>query len=162
MKKTILILTLILLAGMLTSCSGKMIEPGDKVGNFTVTTGEQGQFTYGFSVDCGEPGSGNAYTCSATVGEIINVSTGVFVTTENGNLDDTWAHSNYQMFIDNRPVDLAAFGTIDFNHQQVGTIRFANVVITTEKPGQITVKDSGVYDNGDPFSSTSTYNFNAP
>lgn len=61
------------------------------------------------------------------------------------------------MFTNDRPVDLQAFGTIDYNHPQVGMIRFANVVISTDKAGEITVKDSGVFDNGDPFQSTSTY-----
>jgi hypothetical protein len=139
-----------------------MIEPGDKVGNFTITTGEQGNFIYGFSVDCSEPGAANTYTCSATTGDMINVSTGIYDTTGKGTLDEAWTNSNYQIFIDDRPVDLAAFGTIDYTHPQVGMIRFANVVITTDKPGQITVKDSGLYDNGDAFSSTSTYIYSNP
>ena len=138
------------------------IKPGDKIGNFVITTGEQGKFTYGFSVDCSAPGSDNTYTCIATVGDVINVSTGIADTTGNGNLDDIWAKSNYQMFINDRPVDLAAFGTIDYNHPQVGVIRFANVVISTSEAGEITVKDSGIFDNGDPFQSTSTYVYSKP
>jgi hypothetical protein len=66
------------------------------------------------------------------------------------------------MFINNRPVDLAAFGTIDYNHLQVGTIRHANVVISTSKTGEISIKDSGVYDNGDQFQSTSTFIYSKP
>ncbi len=168
-KGTIVIIALLVMI-LATACAGggsagitnNPIEPGDKIGDFVITTGQQGNFTYGFSIDCSEPGPDNAYSCKATVGEVINVSTGIADTTGKGNLDEIWSHSNYQMFIDDRPVDLAAFGTIDYNHPQVGTIRFANVVISNSIAGAITVKDSGVFDNGDPFQSTSTYVYSKP
>ena len=171
MKRWMVLIVVILLAIMVVSCSGtdgnadnsnQLIEPGEKIGNFIITTGEQGKFKYGFSVECSEPGKDNSYTCNAVVGDVINVSTGIYDTTGKGNLDDIWTHSNYQMYIDDRPVDLQAFGTIEYTHPQVGVIRFANVVIMTDKAGQITVKDSGVYDNGDPFQSTSIYVYTAP
>ncbi len=171
MKKWTIFLSIIVIVGFISACANpgsstgdtsKPIEPGDKIGDFVITTGEQGKFTYGFSVDCSEMGSNNTYSCKAKVGDVINVSTGLYDTTGKGNLDDVWTHSKYQMFINDRPVDLAAFGTIDYNHPQVGVIRFANVVITTSKAGEITVKDSGVFDNGDPFASTSTYAFSKP
>jgi hypothetical protein len=170
-KKIALLFSILLVMGIVTACAAvggssgntnKKIEPGDKIGDFVITTGEQGKFTYGFAVECSEPGTDNTYSCKATIGDVINVSTGLYDTTGNGNLDEIWAHSNYQMFINNRPMDLQAFGTIDYNHPQVGVIRFANVVITTSKAGEITVKDSGVFDNGDPFQSTSTYAFSKP
>jgi hypothetical protein len=169
LKRLTLIFTVLLMVGLPSACAGgvtsntnKMIEPGDKIGDFVVTTGEQGKFIYGFSVDCPELGSNNAYLCKATVGDVINVSTGLSDTTSKGNLDEIWTHSKYQLFINDRPVDLAAFGTIDYNHPQVGVIRFANVVITANKAGEIKVKDSGIFDNGDPFTSTSTYVFGNP
>jgi hypothetical protein len=171
LKRLPLIFLVVLAAGLTSACAGvggssnnpnKMIVPGDKIGDFVVSSGEQGKFNYGFSVDCSELGSNNAYSCKATVGEVINVSTGLYDTTGKGTLDEIWTHSNYQMFINDRPVDLAAFGTIDYNYPQVGVIRFANVVITTNKAGEITVKDSGLFDTGDPFTSTSTYAFSKP
>ncbi len=168
-KRTNVFIVLLLLI-LATACVGegssgntnKPIEPGDKIGDFVITTGQQGNFTYGFSIDCSEPGPDNTYSCNATVGEVINVSTGIADTTGKGNLDEIWTHSNYQMFINDRLVDLAAFGTIDYNHPQVGAIRFANVVISTSIAGAITVNDSGVFDNGDPFQSTSTYVYSKP
>jgi hypothetical protein len=169
LKKFSVLLTIIVFIGMLTGCSPnggssnqRMIEPGDKIGDFTISKGQEGSFTYGFSVDCSEGEDNTTYNCSAPLGEVINVSTGMYSTTGNASLDEVWTRSNYQMTIADRSVDLAAFGTIDYTHPQVGTIRFANVVITTHKPGQITVKDSGIFDNGDPFSSTSTYVFSNP
>ncbi len=157
----------ILVISFTSACAGaggssgikKTIEPGDRIGDFTITTGEQGKFTYGFSVDCSDPGTDNTYSCNAIIGDVINVSTGLYDTTGSGNLDEIWTDSNYQSFINDRPVDLQAFGTIDYNLPQVGVIRFAYVVISASKGGEITVKDSGVFDNGDPFTSTSTYKF---
>ena len=171
MKRLEVLFSIILIMSLSAACTktsgssevnNTMIEPGDKVGDFLITTGVQRNFTYGFEVECSAPGSDNTYACKATVGQTVNISTGLYDTSGSGKLDDVWTHSNYQMFINNRPVDLKAFGTIDYTHPQVGVIRFANVVITASKEGEITVRDSGVYDNGDPFASTSNYVFSAP
>ena len=166
MKFATFICSLLLVLGLLTACNGvstaSKIEPGDKIGDFTITTGVQGSFTYGFAVECSAPGQDNSYTCNANTGDVINVSTGLRGSTGSANLDAIWANSSYQLFIDDRPVNLAAFGTIDYNHPTAGMIRFGNVVITTDNPGSITVRDAGIYDNGDRFSSISTYIFLAP
>jgi signal peptidase I len=149
----------------LTGSQNSTIQPGDKVGDFLVTTGVEGDFTYGFTVACMQTNDATTYSCQALVGDNINVSTGIYVSDKNANPDDILSHSKYQMFIDDRPVDLQAFGLIEYTHpgaEKMGTIYFANVVITTDKPGQITVKDEGVYDNGEPFTSTSTYVFSHP
>jgi hypothetical protein len=171
MKRLVVFLFVLLITSLTAACglvagssvdTKTMIEPGDKIGDFLVTTGTQGNFTYGFDVECSEPGSDNTFTCKGSVGEAINVSTGLYDTTGSGNLDEVWTHSNYQMFINDHPVDLQAFGTIEYKHPQVGVIRFGNVVIIASKPGEVTVRDSGVFDNGDPFASTSKYVFSKP
>ncbi len=169
MKKALMIRLVLFLALLLASCSqaagsssGKTIQPGDKIGDFIITTGVPGNFSYGFSIQCSQPAQGDAYTCDVPVGEVINVSTGLVDTTGKGNLDQVWAHSNYQMFINDQAVNLQAFGTVDYTHAQMGKIRFANVVISTDKPGEITVRDTGLFDNGDPFSSTSIYVYSKP
>lgn len=139
-----------------------MIVPGDKIGNFLITTDVQGNFTFRFDIACSDLETVNTYSCKATVGQVINVSTGLIDNTNSGKLDEVWSHPNYLMFINDRPVDPQAFSTIDYTHPQVGVIRFANVVINSSKLGEITVRDSGIYDNGDPFDSTSTYVFSEP
>jgi hypothetical protein len=160
MKRLVVFLCLFLVGSMTAACAksadsagdkSTMIEPGDKIGNFLIATGVQGNFTYGFNVECSEPGADNTYSCKATMGQVINVSTGLVDDTKTGKLDEVWSHSNYQMFINDRPVDLQAFGTIDYTHPQVGVIRFANVVITTNQPGEITVRDSGYMITGTPL-----------
>ncbi len=164
MKRLVIIalLMLALLSACASTTTGNKIEPGDKLGDFTITTGVEGKFTYGFAVQCAGPGQDNSYTCSAKVGDAINVSTGLRDTSGNNDLETVWSHANYQMFINDQPVDLQAFGTIDYSHPTAGAIRFANVVITTTSPGEITVRDSGVFANGDHFSSTSTYVYTQP
>jgi hypothetical protein len=171
MKKLAVLFSIFLVATFSIACTktagtsevnNSMIEPGDKIGDFTITTGVQGKFTYGFNIECPELGTKNTYSCNVKVGQAINVSTGIYGTTGSGKLDEVWVHSNYQMYINDHPVDLQAFGTVDYNDPQVGVIRFANVVINASKPGEITVRDSGVYVNGSPFSSTSSYVFSQP
>ncbi len=157
------VLLFLFVLGLTSACAGianrssSMIEPGDKIGDILVDKGVDGQFTYGFEVACSQMQDQSSYSCNLDLGEAVNVSTGIVDSTGSGNLDQVWAKSGYQVLIDDRPVDLQAFGTIDYSHPQVGVIRFANVVISSEQPAQVTVRDSGVYDNGDPFSSTSTY-----
>jgi hypothetical protein len=170
MKRLTLIGFILLMAGVLIACaqpkpteSSEIIRPGEKVGDFLVTTGEEGNFTYGFDVDCSEEGSEQKATnsCKSTVGDIVNITTGIYDDTHSGKLDEYWSKSNYQLFIEGRPVDLQAFGTLEYKHPVVGVIRFWNVVISTSKPGILTVNDSGVA-GGDAFEYTSMYTFSAP
>ncbi len=161
---------LIILATLLAACSlgsgqAGRIEPCDKVGDFLVTQGQEGNFTYGFTIACSQMNDVTTYTCQAAVGDNINVSTGIYVTDTSASQEDILTNSKYQMFINDKPVDLKAFGMVEYTHpgaEGLGTIHFANVVITTDKPGEITVRDEGVYDNGESFSSTSTYVFSQP
>lgn len=76
MKKWMVIKVIACLAGILAAfvaCSpnNKPIEPGDKIGDFTITTGVQGNFTYGFDVYCSDLTNTNEYSCTATTGEAV-------------------------------------------------------------------------------------------
>lgn len=170
MKRLALIVFFLWMAGLLVGCSQpkptdstELIRPGDMVGDFLVTTGEEGKFIYGFEGDCSKQASeqNENYSCKLTVGEIINVTTGIYDDTNSGKLDEYWSNSNYQLFIEGRPVDLQAFGTVEYTHPVVGVIRFWNVVASTSKPGEINTTDSGVA-GGDAFESNTTYVFSAP
>jgi len=170
MRRLTLIGFILLMAGVLVACAqpksteiSDLIRPGDRVGDFLITTGEEGNFTYGFDVDCSEEGSKLKanLSCKSTVGDIVNISTGIYDDTNSGKLEEYWSNSNYQLFIEGRPVDLQAFGTVEYKHPIVGVIRFWNVVINTSKPGTITVNDSGVA-GGDAFEYTTRFTFSAP
>ena len=65
------------------------------------------------------------------------------------------------MFIDDRPIDLAAFCSTDAMHPRVGPMRFHDIAIQTDKPGEIVVRTSGVVD-GESFGDTTIYVASAP
>jgi hypothetical protein len=139
----------------------KMINPGDKIGDFLVTTGNPGEVVYTWGLGCVKQSNEEKYACTSTVGEKVNVSVGVFAALSAKSLDTLWTEHTYELFIDGRPVNLAAFGSIDTTHPKVGKMRHWNVVLVAAKPGEISVRDSGTVD-GDHFGGINSYTFNAP
>lgn len=168
MKKIAYLTFTVLVSIILGACAkatpqpdDKMINPGDKTGDFLITTGEEGDVTYTWDLDCVKQGKEENYSCKSTVGTKVNVSMGVYATFSGKDLDVVWSEHTYKMFINDRPVNLEAFGSIDVLHPRAGKMRHWNVVIVAAKPSEITLHDSGVV-NGDPFESTMTYSFSAP
>jgi hypothetical protein len=166
--KILVYLTLtVLLAMILCGCakatpkgSEGMINPGDNIGNFLITTGDKEGVTYTSLIHC--PESGDKQTCELTVGTKVNVSWGIYGDTNSGkDLDTVWSEHTYEMVIEGRPVNLQAFGSIDITHPVIGKMRNWNVVIVTDKPGEITIQDSGVA-GGDAFSGTTVLIFSTP
>ena len=165
MKRLAYFPLIILVAGWLVSCvktdssaseSSEKLKPGDQIGNFRILKGEEGKVTYGYDLVCNEM-EGNI-ACKASVGLPVNVSTGIYDDTYSGKLEEVWSGFTYELWIEDRPVDLEAFGTAEITHPMVGVIRYWNVVITTSQEGEITVRDSGIAD-GNPFESTTTFAF---
>jgi hypothetical protein len=168
MKRLAYVILLVMFAFPLGACAkgtaqpvDEPIKPGEKIGDFLITKGEGDEVTYTWDLDCVKTGEGEIYSCKATAGTKVNLSVGIYDDTFSGKLDDVWADHTYQMFIENRPVSLEDFGSIDVNQPQVGKMRHWNVVVSTDKPGEITLRDSGVV-HGEPFESTMTYVFSAP
>lgn len=168
MKKLVYLTISVLCAIILGACvkatpkaSEEMINPGDKIGDFLITQGEKGNVTYTWDLDCVKQGEEEKYSCKSTVGTKVNVSMGVYATFSGKDLDTLWSEHTYKMSINDRPVNLDAFGSIDVLHPRAGPMRHWNVVIVTDKPGEITLHDSGEV-KGDPFESTMTYTFSAP
>ena len=131
-----------LFASVLSSCAqptpaptNKMIEPGDQIGDFLITTGKPGEVTYQWELDSTKGASANETLIDVDWGTNVNVSMGVYDETRSGKLDSTWAGFTYEMFIEDHPVNLPAFGTIDTDHPVVGKMRAWNVVIVATKRG---------------------------
>ena len=135
-----------------------MINPGDKIGDFLITTGGDKDVTYTWALDCTD--GENDATCNAKVGAKVNVSWGVYAPRGRG-LDDLWAGHTYKMLIGDRPVNLEAFAPISVYHPEAGKMRHWNVVVVASKPGKLTVHSSTVVD-GEPQEGTFTYIFSAP
>jgi hypothetical protein len=170
MKKLAYFAFIVLVTWVLASCtkpnsstaeSSEKIEPGDQIGDFLITKGEEGKVTYWYDLDCGNEADKENMSCKSTTGKQVNVTTGIYDDTHSGKLDEKWSGFTYELFIEDRPVDLQAFGTVEITHPVVGVIRYWNVVINAGKPGEITVRESGVVD-GDPFKTTTTLTFSEP
>jgi len=128
--------------GKSTPQSTEMINPGDKTGDFLITTGGQEGVEPVWELGCDE--SAGKWSCRLPVGSMVNVSWGIYAEASKGeDLETKWAGHTYEMVIDGRPVNLKAFGYVDFDHPYRDKIRCWDVVITTDKPGEIEIEGTG-------------------
>jgi hypothetical protein len=169
MKKLLYPILMVLFATMMGSCAkansesaGGKINPGDKVGNFLITTGDSEGVAYVWNLEskCVKQEGGKIQTCKINIDTKVNVSWGVYAPT-GYDLDTLWSEHTYKMYIDDHPVNLEAFGPIDAVHPLLGKMRYWNVVIVANKPGEIIVRSEGVV-GGDPFGDTKTFTFGTP
>jgi hypothetical protein len=146
-----------------TQLSDQMINPGDKIGDFLITTGKGEDVVFVTKIHCPYDSSTSTESCEQPVDTKVNVGLGIYGdNTSNGKtVDDYWSEQTHEMFIEGRPVNLQAFGSLDFTNATVGTVRVWNVVIITDKPGKITAHSTGVV-GGDPFDYTAIITFTAP
>jgi hypothetical protein len=142
---------------------GEIIRPGDRLGDFLITTGDSEDVIYVTKLHCPYDSSTSTESCEQPVGTKVNVGMGVYDDSPSSGktLDEFWSEQTHEMTIEGRPVDLQSFGSIDFNHPAVGTVRVWNVVIVADKPGRITARSSGVW-NGEPWDYTAILTFLAP
>jgi hypothetical protein len=137
------------------------INPGDKIGDILITTGDESEVANSLNLNCSKQGEGETYLCETSVGTNPNVSMGFYDDQYSGKLDEIWSSHTYVMTINDRPVNLEAFGSVDYQHPTAGMMRWWNVVIKADKPGEIIVHSKGTA-GGDPFEDTTTYAFSAP
>jgi hypothetical protein len=141
--------TLLLLSILfLTACSEPtatptpidMIQPGDTVNDVLVTTGTEDTI-FGFDLPCTQ--KDNIFTCTTTFGKSTNITSAVYGFTPE-ELQSKWETFTYTITIEGQPVDLQAFGTIDFIHPQTGLyMRSYNVALTSTDPITLTTHDVG-------------------
>ena len=143
--------------------SDEMINPGDKIGDFLITTGGREDVVFVSKLHCPFDSSTQTESCEQPVGTKVNV-VGVGFYDEDlssgKTLDEYWSEGTHEMSIEGRPVNLQAFGSIDFN-SPIGTVRVWDVVIVSDKPGKITVHSTGIA-GGDPFDYTEILMFTEP
>lgn len=138
------------------------INPGDKIGDFLISTGEGEDIFFMSKVHCPYDSSTGIESCGQPVGTKVNVGIAVYDDDPSSGktLDEYWSEQTHEMFIEGRPVDLQAFGTVDFS-SVIGTVRVWNVVVTTAKSGKVTAHSTGVV-GGDPFDYTAIVTFTSP
>jgi len=142
--------------------SEQIIKPGDRLDEFLITTGEGEDVFFMSKVHCPYDSSTGIESCEQPVGTKVNVGIAVYDDDPSSGktLDEYWSEQTHEMFIEGRPVDLQAFGTVDFS-SIIGTVRVWNVVVTTDKPGKVTAHSTGVV-GGDAFDYTAIVSFTAP
>jgi hypothetical protein len=145
-----------------SEASEEMINPGDKIGDFLITTGDGEDVIFVTKLHCPFDSSTETESCEQLMGTKVNVSQGIFADPSIGKtLDELWSEQTHEMIIESRPVNLQAFGSVDFYNPMVGTVRVWNVVIVTNKPGKITAHSTGVV-GGDPWNYTAIITFSVP
>jgi hypothetical protein len=159
MKKFVYLTLIVLFAFILSSCAkttpqpvdeatpppaDERIQPGDKIGDFLITTSDDEDVFYTTNVHCPFDQATMTETCEIPVGTKVNSALGAYGDDYSGkNLEVYWSDQTYEMTIEGRPVNLQAFGFIDITNPMVGKMRLWNVVIVTDKPGTITIDHSG-------------------
>jgi hypothetical protein len=117
-----------------------MIQPGDTVNGVLVTKGTEDSI-YGFDLPCTQ--KDNIFTCTTTFGNSTNVTAAVYGFSPE-ELQSKWETFTYSITIEGQPVDLPAFGTIDFIHQQSGLyMRAYNIALIGTDPITLTTHDVG-------------------
>ena len=174
MKKLMYAIVIALIALALDACAkappqsstgpqagAAMINPGDRVGDFIITTGNGEDVVYVKQLHCIFERKTGTQSCLEPVGTKVNIGLGVYDDPLHGKaLDELWARQTHQMTIEGRPVNLPAFGTVELNLPVVGKVRVWNVVVIADKPCRITAHSQGVL-GGDPFDYTATVKFTA-
>jgi hypothetical protein len=171
MKRLAFLALIMLFAAVLASCAKGssesvegMINPGDKIGDFLITTGGDEGVTYVSMMHCpfDESAGTEIESCEFPVGTKVNVGIGFIADPSTGkSLDEIWSEHTDKIVIEGRPVNLQAFGSIDIPHPAVGKVRNWNVVIVADKPGKISARSTGEA-GGDSFDYTAALTFVAP
>lgn len=152
MKRLAYLPLLVLFISALVACAkskpytSEIINPGNKVGDFIITTGQPGNVTYHWQIEPTKEEKPNKYFYTVDWGTNLNITVGIYDDTHSGKLDPNWSALNYEMFIGDHPVNLPAFGTIEADHPLLGKMRHWNVVIVATKPGKISVREAGKYE----------------
>jgi hypothetical protein len=125
-----------------TVSPGQLILPGDRINGMLVTKGE-GDFPFIFHFPDHCTREGSEVACTFAAGTDVGVSYG-FYGDNAADLDWVWSTVEYEMVLEDRPVNLDAFGTIDLDHPDgVRVMRAWNVVLADTKPGTITARHRG-------------------
>ena len=139
----------------------EVIDPGDRIGDLLITTGNGDDVIFVTNLKCHFDESTQTESCEQPVGTKVNVSQGILADPNGSSLDEIWSDMTYEMTIEGHPVNLQAFGYVDWIHPMAGTVRVWNVVVVSKKPGQVTARSEGVV-GSDPINYTAIIIFVKP
>jgi len=139
--------------------AGESIQPGDTVNGVLVTTGSAEE-EFLFDRVCQENGKG--YMCNLAVGDPVHITASIPGKTAE-EVESNWKRLTYALEIENQPVDLPAFGTLDFTHKRTGRLmRAYDVVLVSSQPVTLTMHETGGFAGEESFSDTTTLVFGSP
>jgi hypothetical protein len=162
--KTFKFLLIILPAILLVSCvapeaqapgggQGDLLNPGDKIGEMEITTAEAWDWDNNLYSLCIEGNAENEalhddetvnypeYPCDLDAGTGLLFSCmGVYIGSGESmdDLDEKFAKFEREMLFDGRPLNLPAFGSLNFSNG-VATFRIGNVFLKNMTPGEHTL-----------------------
>ena len=148
MKKLVCLISIVLLLVILTACANptatptsvELIQPGETINGVLVTTGTADST---FVFDLPWTKKNGVDMCTTTLGNPTIPSTSVYGATPE-ELESNWKTFTYTISIEGRPVDLPAFGTIDFVHERTGLyMRAYNIALIGTDPITLTLHDIG-------------------
>lgn len=148
----IVLIELVLVSCAIIQPASAELKPRDQIDGALVTASDSGEVTYGFELDkeCLQVSGSQDFACKLTADRKVNISTGVYNAFSGKDLETVWKEHDYKLFINERPVDLQAFGLVDVSHPTVGKIHYWIVVLVPSKVGEFVVHDSGTI-GGEPI-----------
>jgi hypothetical protein len=149
MKKLACLILIVVLVAILAACAElttatpttiNLIKPGDTINGVLVTTGTA-ESTLIFDLPCTH--KDGIDTCITTLGNLTIITLAVYGTTPE-EFQSNWDTLDYSLTIDDHPIDLPAFGTVDFVHERTGLyMRAYNVALISTDPITLTMHDIG-------------------
>lgn len=136
-----------------------MLNPGDKIGEMEITTTEEWDWDNNLFSLCIEGIAENEalhddetvlypeYSCDLDAGTQLLLSCmAVYIEPgDSESLDEKFAKFEREMVLDGRPLELSAFGSLDFS-DGVKTFRIGNVFLKNVTPGKHTLICRGDYE----------------
>jgi hypothetical protein len=110
-----------------------LINPGDKVGEMTVTTGSASADIFSFCDPFAKPGV-EVRECVVPPVSSLGIGWGNFADSAD-QLESEWQAQTHELILDGYPVNLAAFGTVD-SHIPQGYLRTWNIMVEGLTSGQ--------------------------
>ncbi len=145
------------------SLTRQVINPGDKIGNFLITTAGDSDVFYISKTHCPFNNDTKTEFCELPEGTRVNVALAIFEDNAPGgkSVDDYWKDQTYKMYIEGYPINLEAFGVVNYTTRREGKARIWDVVVVSDQAGTISVQSTGVV-GGNPFDYTAVVTYKEP
>jgi enterochelin esterase-like enzyme len=142
--------------------SGNKVDPGEEIGGMLLTTGQdEGIPEIWEFCDPYVTGAGvTVRECQVPALQRILIGYGAPGNTLD-ELDSYWSTTSWELYLDDQPVNLTAFGTFDQVGDSNSVLRLWNVVLMNPAPGLHTLRSVSI-ENGELFDNTWNFTVASP